>query len=592
MYVRDGRVVTSPSDLTLASACEYSFALQLDAKLGKNVTLPQETKDPIQERAKVLGDAHENRRLEHYRQAGPVVDLPRPGHNLDALRDAAAATLAALQGPRPGRVPGHVLRRDGSRPPARRIRRLPRTPARRPLPVQDTKLARSAKVSALLQLAGYHEQLVRLGIPVDDTVEVILGTDETVGYPIADIAPVYRARRARLVEIIRERMDDPAAVAWGDPRYAIDGRCDACEAQVIETRDLLLVAGIRVTQRAKLAAAGIHSIDDLAANPERPDGCDVPLRTYAGLHAQAALQVSAAVDRRPARRAAVRRDRRRPAGVVSAAARPRRHLLRLRGGSALQRAGDGSPAWNLDYLFGLVDRDEKFTAFWAHSLAEEKTALVEFLDYLRERLTEHPGMHVYHYASYERTHLLSLAARHGVGETFVDELLRDGVLVDLYPLVRKSVRVGGRSYSIKKLEPLYMGDELRADDGVTNAGDSVEQYNEFDRRGMPVTTTLADGILDDIADYNELRLRLDAAAARLAARARRRERTPPGHHPGRRVDRVPSSPARSPMPSSSARWWRARPATSTAPSPTTSPRPPSTSTAAKTRASGGSTTRA
>ena len=54
MYVRDGRVVTSPSDLTLASACEYSFALQLDAKLGKNVALPQETKDPIQERATVL----------------------------------------------------------------------------------------------------------------------------------------------------------------------------------------------------------------------------------------------------------------------------------------------------------------------------------------------------------------------------------------------------------------------------------------------------------------------------------------------------------------------------------------------------------
>ena len=31
----------------------------------------------------------------------------------------------------------------------------------------------------------------------------------------------------------------------------------------------------------------------------------------------------------------------------------------------------------------------------------------------------------------------------------VDELLRDGVLVDLYPLVRKSIRVGTENYSIK-----------------------------------------------------------------------------------------------------------------------------------------------
>ena len=66
-------------------------------------------------------------------------------------------------------------------------------------------------------------------------------------------------------------------------------------------------------------------------------------------------------------------------------------------------------------------------------------------------------MHIYHYASYERTHLLSIAARHGVGEHVVDELLRDGVLVDLYAVVKKALRVGVRSYSIKKLEPLYMG---------------------------------------------------------------------------------------------------------------------------------------
>ena len=71
-------------------------------------------------------------------------------------------------------------------------------------------------------------------------------------------------------------------------------------------------------------------------------------------------------------------------------------------------------------------------------------------------------MHIYHYAPYEKTALLRLAGRYGVGEDEVDDLLRNGVLVDLYPLVRKSIRVGAEIFSLKSLEPLYMGDELRS----------------------------------------------------------------------------------------------------------------------------------
>ena len=92
----------------------------------------------------------------------------------------------------------------------------------------------------------------------------------------------------------------------------------------------------------------------------------------------------------------------------------------------------------------------------------------------RQRRAQHPGMHIYHYASYERTHLLTIAARHGVGEEAVDDLLRNNVLVDLYPIVRRAVRVGNHSYSLKKLEPLYMGDDER--EGVANAADSITEY--------------------------------------------------------------------------------------------------------------------
>jgi len=149
----------------------------------------------------------------------------------------------------------------------------------------------------------------------------------------------------------------------------------------------------------------------------------------------------------------------------------------------------------------VLQTDGDFLPFWAHTFAEEREALMAFLRDVQRRRSEHPGMHIYHYASYERTHLLQLAARHGVGEDEVDDLLRDNVLVDLYPLVRKSVRVGSRSYSIKKLEPLYMGHELRSGE-VQDAGTSIEEYAAA--RGLMLAGDVEEGQrrLDEIAAYN------------------------------------------------------------------------------------------
>ena len=110
-------------------------------------------------------------------------------------------------------------------------------------------------------------------------------------------------------------------------------------------------------------------------------------------------------------------------------------------------------------------------------------------------------MHIYHYAAYERTALLRLAGRYGVGENDVDDLLRNGVLVDLYPLVRKSIRVGAENYSIKSLEPLYMGNELRSGE-VTTATDSITQYARYCALRDEGRTADAEVVLKDIEDYN------------------------------------------------------------------------------------------
>ena len=78
----------------------------------------------------------------------------------------------------------------------------------------------------------------------------------------------------------------------------------------------------------------------------------------------------------------------------------------------------------------------------------------------------------------------------------------DRHLVDLYQTVRNSIRISENSYSIKKLEPLYMGSNLRSGD-VKDAGASVVAYAHYcdardDGRSVEAATILA-----GISDYNE-----------------------------------------------------------------------------------------
>ncbi|MEB0303643.1 hypothetical protein, partial [Mucilaginibacter sp. 5C4] len=78
----------------------------------------------------------------------------------------------------------------------------------------------------------YSDQLERLGIRTGDRVHLLLGDGRTSSHRLADILPVYRARRARLEGLIDERLADAAPTPWGDPRYVACGRCAVCEEQV------------------------------------------------------------------------------------------------------------------------------------------------------------------------------------------------------------------------------------------------------------------------------------------------------------------------------------------------------------------------
>ena len=113
----------------------------------------------------------------------------------------------------------------------------------------------------------------------------------------------------------------------------------------------------------------------------------------------------------------------------------------------------------LEYLTGYVACNEagewQHHAVWALNRAEERAAFEGFVDYVMARWEQNPGLHIYHYAPYEPAALKRLMGRYGSREDEIDRMLRADLFVDLYSVVRNSIRAGIESYSIKKLEPLF-----------------------------------------------------------------------------------------------------------------------------------------
>ena len=489
VFVADDQVIYSASDLAAAARCEYSLLRSFDAQLGWGP--PVAVEDELLARTAKLGGEHEQRHLDELRSAADdtVAVIGRPPYTVAGLTAAAEATMRAVERRAPviyqaamfdGRFVGFAdfLVFDGQQ-----------------YRLRDTKLARSVKVEALLQLAAYADALTKAGVPVAPEVELVLGDGATVSYRVNELLPVYRPRRAELERLLDGHLAGGTAVTWEDPDIRTCFRCPECTIQVRAHDDLLLVAGMRVSQRARLIDAGITTMTELALHDAAVP--ELSARTVASLTAQARLQIAPRVDGKPPYEVAD------PQPLMVLPDPDKGDLFFDFEGDPLWTA-DGAE-WGLEYMFGVLGAGPKsqddFRPLWAHNRADERKALLDFLAMVRKRRRRHPNMHIYHYAAYEKTALLRLAGRYGVGENDVDDLLRNGVLVDLYPLVRKSIRVGAENYSLKSLEPLYMGKQLRTGD-VTTATDSITQYAHYCELRADGRDQDAAIVLKEIEEYN------------------------------------------------------------------------------------------
>jgi len=319
--------------------------------------------------------------------------------------------------------------------------------------VVETKLARSTKATALIQLCFYSDLLARIQGMEPQWMHVVLGgTADPEPFQVQRYIAYFRKVRGEFAKAWKLEAD-----TYPEPVE----HCDVCSwFSICDTRrraddHTSLVAGISRKQRKALAERAVSTVADLAKLPIPPKpkieriGAAALLR----IREQARLQVQG-------------REERRLIYELLDGVEDDNGLAALPSPSSADMFLDleSNPYvldQGLEYLIGIVTlpsntgKEPAYETLWSFIRSEEKQAFETFIARVMERWRRNPEMHIYHYAPYEPTAIKRLVGRHGTCVDEVDELLRAGVFIDLYRAVRQGIRVSVESYSIKRLEPLY-----------------------------------------------------------------------------------------------------------------------------------------
>ena len=493
----DGRLVYSATDLVGYLECQHLANLER-AAVWNHLERPERS-DPVLDRIAQRGIEHEQRFLESLRDDGLAVleikrgdDLPYEerrirgrDETLVAMRDGADVIFQAVL---------FDGRRFGYADFLRRVE-TPSDLGEWSYEVWDTKLARHAKASAVLQLSLYSDMVTVMQGRQPERMHLALGgvQRETVSFRVADYAAYYRLV-AREFEAFLDGGEVSSVGGTPEPveHCHVCRWSERCRKQWRREDDLSLVAGLSSRQRRALHAIDVTTRTSLAEPadplPDRLDG--------AGREALVRIQAQAEIQVRGERLEKMVSERIEPARDRAGELVPNQGLLMLPEPSPGDLFFDieGDPFFGseevdgIEYLFGVIepshpdaDGQPAFHALWSIengtvTTGAERRAFEEFIDLVMDRLESDPNLHIYHYAPYEPTAVKRLAGRYGTREEEVDQLLRGNVFVDLYRAVRQGIRASVESYSIKRLEPLY---DFDREVDLRDAGTSIVEFETW-----------------------------------------------------------------------------------------------------------------
>ena len=486
LRTEDGKKILAASDVTDKLACPHLIAQKLLILRGERGK-PRPADDPYAELISAKGEEHEREQLARLEsELGPAVDLGTDGipRTDDELLAAATATAGVMASGAPLIFQATFF--DGTwqgRTDFLRRVDVPSSLGEHSYEVIDTKLARRVKPHFVHQLLLYSRLLGGVQGFTPELAHLILGDGTETAVELRRYEALHRHTARAVARLVGE----PCPETYPEPieHCAVCGFVAECSARLREDDHLSLVAGASRIRRERLIDLGIETVAELADAPEDTDPRRLGAESFGLLRSQAALQVESRESGEPTRR----------------------HLppVRAAGYAALPDPSSGDVFFDLEgdpflgpdgieYLWGWWRENEGYECVWAHDPVAEKEALERFVDEVGDLREQHPGMHVYHYAPHERSKLRSLAIHYGTREAEVDQLLRNGVLVDLFSVVKQALQVGEESYSLKRLERHH--GFKRRETSVREGGGSIVMYERWLELGL-------DEMLESIRAYNE-----------------------------------------------------------------------------------------
>jgi predicted RecB family nuclease len=440
----------SGSDLVGHLNCRYLTRLDREVARGTHAK-PAGWDDPMLEVLAQRGALHEDAFVKHLtdnglavtRIEGKGIDKNSTAETLHAMREGVPIIVQAALGASPWSGRADILRRIEQ----------PSALGAWSYEVLDTKLARETKGNTVLQLCLYSDLLRQAQAHAPEFAYVVTpGTGfQPEAYRLADYLAYYRRIKTSLETAVANQVD---IEAYPEPieHCEICRWRTHCDAKRHQDDHPSLIAGVSKLQSAEFERRGATTLSAIAKIPLplpwKPDRGAVA--SYERVREQARIQAAG-----------------RTAGKViyeALDAVPDLGLFKLpvpsNGDIFLDLEGDPFvDEGGLEYLFGYAfladDGTMAYRGHWALSRTEEKTAFERFIDFAIARQKEFPDLHIYHFAPYEPAALKRLMGRYVTRENEVDQLLRGKAFVDLYAVVRHSIRASVESYSIKRLEPLY-----------------------------------------------------------------------------------------------------------------------------------------
>ncbi|HEY6326646.1 MAG TPA: TM0106 family RecB-like putative nuclease [Candidatus Cybelea sp.] len=486
----DGRFIYAASDLNDYLECKR--LTELDSLVARRKIPAPDATDAQRALIRRKGEEHEHAYLEAMltHHPGGVVQFERSESGIENYREAERETLEAMRRGKPiiyqatffdGQFIGHA---DF----LRRVNDAPSRLGEYSYEVIDTKLGLSARPYYLVQLCNYSEHLERLQGRMPEWGYVVFGDGDEQRFRLHEYMAYYRHLKTAFLHYADtlDARDEAREYPLKVKHCSVCDWNDSCTAKRVADDHLQLVAWMRRDQIAKLEAAGITSVAQLAETPDaqRPNG--MTPETFVKLRRQASLQVRGRTSPQPIYELLEHAP---PLGFAMLPNPAPGDVFFDMEGDPLYQPGRG-----LEYLFGcwLPDDEPKYHAFWGTTRDDERRAFEGFIDFIVERRRKYPAMHVYHYANYEKSALRRLAQEHTSREDEVDDLLRGEVLVDLFAIVRQALAISEDGYGLKKLERFY---QLARETDVKKGDESIVMFErwmiEHDQR-----------ILDGIQAYN------------------------------------------------------------------------------------------